>query len=178
MTTPSHYHRFSIALHWLMFLLIITAYALIESRVLFAKGSEARDLVKSLHFMLGLTVFFLVWLRLLLRLLHPAPPITPTPPLWQQRAAGLVHLLLYGFMIGMPILGWLILSGEGKAVPFYGLELPRLMADDHELAEQFEHWHEEIGEIFYFVIGAHALAALAHHYWQKDDTLRRMWRRS
>lgn len=42
----------------------------------------------------------------------------------------------------MPIAGWLILSGEGKSVPFFGLTLPHLIAPNGALAEQMEEWHE------------------------------------
>ena len=31
-----------------------------------------------------------------------------------------------------------------------------------------------VGQCRYFVIGLHALAALLHHYWWKDNTLLRM----
>jgi cytochrome b561 len=34
--------------------------------------------------------------------------------------------------------------------------------------------HETIGNIGYFLVGAHALAALFHHFITRDDTLTRM----
>ena len=85
-----------------------------------------------------------------------------------------MHLALYVFMIGMPIAGWLILSGEGKPVPFFGLELPALIAKNHDLAETIEHWHKEVGEWAYYLVGLHAVAALYHHYIVKDNTVLRM----
>ncbi len=80
----SRYHTLSIALHWLMFLLLAAAYAFIELRGIYDKGSVPRETMKSLHFTLGLSVFFLVWLRLLARLVHARPPISPAPPVVQQ----------------------------------------------------------------------------------------------
>ena len=63
----ARYGRLSIALHWLMLLLIAAVYATIELKGNFAKGSEPRELLKHWHFMLGMTVFALVWLRLIAR---------------------------------------------------------------------------------------------------------------
>jgi cytochrome b561 len=77
-------------------------------------------------------------------------------------------------MIAMPVLGWLILSGEGKPIPFFGLTLPPLIGENKDLAHQIEGAHEFIGNALYFLIGFHALAALAHHYLMKDNTLVRM----
>ena len=168
------YNRWSIFLHWLMLLLFVLAYALIELRVLFDKGTPQRDLMKSLHFSVGLAIFVLVWLRLIARTLTPAPAIIPAPPAWQRAAAALVHLLLYAFMIGQPLLGWLVLSAAGKPVPFFGLTLPPLVAMDKPFAGTLEELHQTIGTFGYGLIGVHALAALVHHYVQKDNTLRRM----
>lgn len=177
MKTPEHrlaYDRGSIALHWLMAVLFVLVYAFIECRVLFEKGSMPRETLKSLHFMFGLLVFALVWLRLLLRLKHPAPPIVPAPPAWQRLAARSVQGLLYAFMIGMPLAGWLVLSAAGKPIPFFGLELPALVGPDKALAKRVVEVHETVGTFGYWLIGLHAFAALAHHYLWKDDTLARM----
>jgi superoxide oxidase len=163
-----------IALHWLIFLLIVISYASIELREFFPKGSAPREAMKSLHFMIGLTVLALAVARIAARFLSPTPRILPPPPHWQEIAARLVHLALLVFMIAMPVLGWLILSAEGDPIPFWGLELPPLIAPDKALAEQVEEIHETIGNIGYFLIGAHAAAALFHHYVVGDNTLVRM----
>ncbi len=172
--TAARYSTLSISLHWLMLLLLAAVYACIELRVLFERGSDARDAIKTWHFMLGLSVFALVWVRLIARGVGGVPAITPPLPAWQRRLSGLMHLALYGLMIGMPIGGWLILSAEGKPVPFFGLTLPPLVPPNEALAEQVEDIHETVGVAGYWLIGLHALAGLFHHYVQKDDTLRRL----
>ena len=58
------YGSLSIALHWVMLLLLIAVFATIELRGMFPKGSDPREAMKAWHFMLGLAVFGLVWLRL------------------------------------------------------------------------------------------------------------------
>ena len=61
--SDSRYSTVSIALHWLMLVLLALVYACIEFRGIFPKGSGGRTLIVESHFMLGLTVFVLVWLR-------------------------------------------------------------------------------------------------------------------
>jgi cytochrome b561 len=164
----------TIALHWFMLLLLAAVYACIELRVLWPRGSDPRELIKTWHFMLGLSVLALVFVRIAARIAGGTPPIVPAPPAWQARIGQLTHGLLYLLMIGMPIGGWLILSAEGDPVPFFGLELPALVSPDEALGKQIEEIHETVGTVGYWLIGLHALAALHHHYVQRDDTLRRM----
>jgi len=168
------YGTLSISLHWLMFLLIVGVYACMELHEFFPKGSDARAALKTWHFMLGLSVFVLVWLRLAVRLLQPTPVIVPAPAAWQQVFAKIIHWALYALMIGMPVAGWMILSAEGKPVPFYGLELPALIAKNKDTAEWIEEIHKTVGNIGYGLIALHAVAGLFHHYVQRDNTLSRM----
>ena len=172
--TPSRYGSLSIALHWLMLILIAAVYACIELKGNFPKGSDTRELLKQWHFMLGLSVFALVWLRLLARAIAPAPKIEPALPAWQAVPAKLMHAALYALMIGAPLAGWLILSAAGKPIPFFGLELPALIGPNKELAGQIKELHELAGTAGYWLIGLHAAAGLFHHYISRDNTLIRM----
>lgn len=163
-------------LHWLMALLILAAYLLIEQRGLFPRGSAERAAMVQGHFWAGISVFVLVWWRLLARRRHGAPPVTPALDRFSALAAKLGHLALYAFFIVMPLLGLATAWTDGKVlyVPFTDLAVPALLAPDKGLAHQLEDLHGTIGEIFYWVIGLHVLAALYHHWWRRDDTLRRM----
>lgn len=173
--TKTRYSSGLIALHWLMLLLIGVAYATIELKGFWPKGSAIREGMKTFHFMIGLSVLLLVVLRIGLRLgSGSAPAIVPAPPAWQLKASAALHGVLYLFMIAMPIAGWLILSAEGKAVPFWGLSLPALVGTDKGLAKSVKEVHEVVGNLGYALIGLHAVAALAHHYLMRDTTLARM----
>lgn len=170
----SRYSSLSITLHWAMVLLLIAVYACMELREYYPKGSDFREGLKMWHFMLGLTMLLLVLIRVVARVTSATPLITPDPPAWQTLVAKLTHLALYAFMIAMPIAGWVILSASGKAIPFYGLDLPALVGPSKALAGQVKELHETVATIGYFLVGLHAVAALFHHYIVKDDTLRRM----
>ena len=172
--TNQHYGTLSIALHWLMFLLIAAVYATIELRELVPKGSDPREAMKALHFMLGLSVLLLVTLRIYTKVTSATPIITPGLSPIQDLAAKLGHLALYGLMIAMPILGWLMLSAAAKPIPFFGLALPALIGENKELAKTLKEIHETIGTLGYYLIAIHVLAALYHHHIRKDNTLTRM----
>lgn len=169
---PGRYSAASILLHWAMLLLIAAVYASIELREYFPKGSDPREALKMWHFMLGLSVFALAWLRIGARLAWPAGKAEA--PGLRQLPAQLTQLGLYGLMIGMPIAGWIILSAEAKPIPFFGAQLPPLVGEDAAIAERVEEWHELGGTIGYVLIGIHAAAALLHHYLLRDGILARM----
>lgn len=170
----ARYGALTIGLHWLMLLLLIAVYATIELRGIYPKGSALHDGMKAWHFMLGLSVFSVVWIRLAARLLSPVPDVKPALSLWMTRLSSAMHLALYLFMIAMPLLGWLLLSAAGKPIPFFGFELPALIAANKAYASQIKEIHETLGTVGYFLIGLHAAAGLFHHYWVGDNTLKRI----
>jgi cytochrome b561 len=172
--TQERYGSLTIAIHWLMLLLFVAVYAIIELREIYPKGSDPREAMKMWHFMLGMLVFALVWPRLAARFSGPTPAIRPEPAGWMQLAAKLGHLALYALMIGMPLLGWLSLSAAGKPIPFFGLELPALTGANKEFAKQLKELHETIGTVGYYLIGLHVAAALYHHRIKRDNTMARM----
>jgi cytochrome b561 len=174
-STSKQYPKSAIALHWVMLFLIVSVYAAILLREYFPRGSDIRQAFKTWHFMLGLSVLSLIILRVTLRLtVWKIPSITPQPVAWQKRLGGMVHFGIYALLIAMPIGGWLILSGEGKTIPFWGLSIPPLMPPNKPLAEEIEELHEIGGKIGYALIGLHAVAGLFHHYVLKDNALFRI----
>lgn len=162
-------------MHWLMLLLMIGVYAAINLHDVAEKGSAFRAELKTWHFALGIGVLVLVGARLAARLASgPAPRIEPALSVWQQRLGEAMHLALYAFMIGMPLLGWFAISAKGDPVMFNGMQLPMLVAPDKTLYRSLKELHETIGTAGYSLIGLHAAAALFHHHAMRDNTLSRM----
>ena len=164
-------------LHWLMALMVLAVYLLIEQRGLFPRGSGGRAAMMQGHFWVGLSILLLVLWRILLRVRTTAPSITPPLPHWQAWPAKTLHVALYAFLVVMPLLGLATAWSDGKVllVPFTDVAVPALLPENRGLAHQLEDLHGSIGEFFYWVIGAHVLAALWHHLVRRDDTLRRMF---
>ena len=173
--TADRYGSAPIWMHWLMALLLIGVYVAINLHDAAPKGSAFRAEMKLWHFMLGLSVLALVIARVVVRVSSGAAPrITPPIPAWQHLMAKAMHLALYLFMLGMPILGWLAVSAKGSPITFYGFQLPLLIGPDKALYDCLKEIHALIGTAGYYLIGLHAAAALIHHYFIKDNTLGRM----
>ena len=172
----SRYAASSRWMHWIIFALIVLAYLFINLFELFPRGSTTRINILGAHFLAGLAVLLLVLPRLMLRVRNGQPPIVPAPPRWSELVGKLTHVLLYAFLLIQPILGVLTLQIGGKAVTLFGVTvLPSFVSQpDRALGHQFEDIHGTIGEIFYYVIALHILAALWHHFGRRDNTLKRM----
>lgn len=173
--SATRYSRLVRVLHWSTLLLMIAVYATAELRG-FAPDRPARIAVMQWHMAIGLLIFALVLPRIGARLSRPAPPILPPPGRFVLLAARATHIALYAFLIVQPLLGFITAQSGERAVviPLTGFTLPDLVANNHDLHEWTEDVHVILGKIFYAVIGVHALAALAHHVYFRDNTLRRM----
>lgn len=161
-----------IIVHWLTLVLLIVTYGftLVSAQAL--EGSEFRETLQHWHYVSGMLVLPAVVIRLVFRALgggrpRVSPPIDP----WLRIASSAFHALLIGLLIVLPMLGWLKLSAHGQAIPF---GLPAIWDENLEQMQRFEQLHVWIGEAGYYLIGIHAVAALAHHYILEDDTLKRM----
>ena len=170
----SRYNRLTVAIHWLTVLLFICVYVSMEFRDIFERGTLGRDLMKTSHYWFGISILLLLAVRLYARFSQPTPDIVPPQPHWQHVTAKLVHLAIYVFMLAMPVLGLLLLSADAVSLRFFSIELPALIAPDAAIAEWLEEIHELGATVGYYLIGAHAVAALFHHYVMKDNTLHRM----
>lgn len=172
--TSSNFGWLTISFHWLMLLLIVAAYATMDLKSFFPKGSPSRETMAICHYMLGLSILCFVWFRLWARFSGTQPVVEPTMPVGQALLAKAMHLALYILMISLPILGWLLLSAKGKTVPFFGTELPALLDKSQETAKWLKEMHGAIATAGYFLVGLHAAAALFHHYIKRDNTLNLM----
>jgi cytochrome b561 len=166
----------AIFFHWAVALLIVIAYAAVITKGYLPKGSAPRALSMTIHEWAGTLALLLAVPRLLWRLIKGAPASLPGQGWLVRAGSAVVHLLLYLFMFAQPILGYLTLNAGGHVLTVPGLDiaLPQFIAQDDATRRSIKDIHETLGNAFYWVIGLHALAALWHHYFRRDDTLRRM----
>lgn len=173
----ARYTRTAVSLHWAMAALIVSAFALGWVMTELAI-SPLKVKMFNWHKWLGMTVLGLAALRSIWRLTHPAPPLSPMPA-WQHVSAHALHGVLYFLMFALPLSGWAYSNATGYPIVYLGLwRLPDLVAKDKALAGQLVQVHEILGWLLVAVLVVHILAALKHHLFDKDDTLRRMarWR--
>lgn len=172
--SENRYSSVAIVLHWLIALLIIGALAVGIYMADLRTSPEKIKLI-TYHKWTGVTILGLVALRILWRLGHRPP----TLPLHMSRieiaAAHLGHFVLYILMIATPIIGWLMSSAHGRSVNWFNIiQLPDLVAKNHDLAEILEEAHEILAYTLLALVVVHVLAALKHHFMDKDGLLGRM----
>jgi cytochrome b561 len=171
--TPTRYALPSRVLHWASALLIILAW-LVGTLMEEAPRGDARATATALHYTLGLLVLSLVALRLLWRLVNPPQAPEPGTPAWQQRAGHLMHLALYGLMLLVPLAGLLDRWARGRAVTVLGWSAPLAPPFPIPGGRLWGEAHELLADLMLVAVGLHVLAALWHHFVQRDGVLRRM----
>ena len=96
-------------------------------------------------------------------------------PQAMRLAAQWTEYALYALLLAQPILGLLHTNAHGDRVNvFFVGQLPALIGQDRPLAKQLLKVHETVGLLLLGLIALHALAALYHHFWRRDDTLEAM----
>src|SRR3990167_1520285 len=174
----NRYGIVAITLHWLMAVLII---GLIILGLYMVRLPISLQKLKfyGWHKEYGLLALFLVAIRLGWRFANISPVLPDHLAKLQKLAAHAAHYLLYLLMFALPLTGWLLTSAAGLPVSFFSLfVLPDLVAPDENLRMLLILVHEYLGYALIAVICAHAAAALQHHFYHKDDILRRMLPRS
>lgn len=169
------YTKTAMTLHWLIALLIITAFSLGWVMSDMPGLSMAKLRYFSWHKWLGVTVFLLALIRIVWRAGHPAP-LAPTPlPLWQVRAAQSVHLALYALIVLIPLSGYFYSLAAGVPVVYLGLiPLPVLIEKNAALADLLKQVHGILNYTLAAMVAVHVLAALKHQFVDQDGTLLRM----
>lgn len=149
-----------VALHWLIAALVVFQL-LVNEGVSDAYDGRLDGEPTSdegwamLHVGAGLTIMALAMVRLAIRIVRGAPPLhrdKPGPLIW---LAGTTHVLLYGFILLMPLTG---------ALAWFGLI--ESAGELHELGR----W------VLIPLVLMHAAGAMAEHFYFKNDSLVRMLR--
>ena len=161
-------------LHWLTAILVVVAFVYgpggSEQRVY----SLAKEFDRQLHETLGLSVLTITLIRLTWRLSDAKPDPPPIPP-WMERLSSLFHWILYILLVVVPLTAitgaWL----EGHPLTLlYNVRIGPLLAESHELGRTIASIHTWLGDAILWVAGAHAAAALFHHFVLRDGVLRSM----
>ncbi len=167
------YGLVSILLHWVMAVLIIGLYALGSYMVDLDYDHPWYHKAPDLHRDLGVIVAALLLVRLGWRLSNPHPEIAGEP--WERVTAVWVHRLFYVMIAAITVSGYLITTADGHALPVFDwLEIPATIYGLDEQEDMAGEAHEWLANGLIALAGLHTLAALKHHFVDRDPTLRRM----
>jgi cytochrome b561 len=160
-------------LHWLMVFCIV-AMLFIGVGMVSTVMPKYLPLV-SIHKSLGIAILVLALIRLVVRLRYGAPPLPADLPEPMRLAAHLSHYALYILMIGMPLLGWSMLSAAGYPVVLYGgVRLPAILPQSDRLHTLLWNAHFYLAFLFFALILMHFAAALFHALVRRDGVFETM----
>jgi cytochrome b561 len=162
-----------IALHWLIGLAIIALLAIGLYMVGLPKGLPFKAALINFHKSLGLTVFLLVLIRIVVRVVVGRPSLPPMRA-WQRAAASITQGLLYVGMVIMPVTGYLGSSFNRYGTRFWGIALPKWGWDDKTLRDLFFTIHSVVAWLMIALIALHVVGALKHQFIDRDHLLSRM----
>ncbi len=169
--SPRH-DGFTIALHWLTALLVVVQFLLAEFWGFVPQ--PAHRLMIQAHMSFGLILAAVFALRLFWRL-RPGHTHFDDGSDLLNRAARLMHRVLYGLLTAEIPLGCLTRWTDNKALSFFGLLIPSPFGTFSKATGYYtDQIHSITAWTIIILAGAHASAALLHHYILKDDVLRRM----
>jgi cytochrome b561/polyisoprenoid-binding protein YceI len=166
--------------HWLIALLILAELPLgmVANDMAFdtAELLQRKALLFSIHKTLGVTIFFVALARIFWALTQPKPGLLNAENRIETIAADLVHWLLYGALVLVPLTGWMHHAATTGFAPIWwplGQSLPFVPKDDG-FAQMFAAIHSVSTKVLIACVALHIAGALKHHLLDKDATLRRM----
>ena len=165
----------AIALHWLMALGIFGMFGLglymVELTYYDTWYRGSIELHKNIGFLL-----LLIWMiRITWRWFNTHPDISGTA--FEKKAAHYVHLLLYCLMIALMTTGYLISTADGRGIDVFGLiEIPAMSISIENQEDIAGDIHWGLAWSLILMVTLHALAAIKHHFINKDGTLLKMIR--
>lgn len=163
-----------IAYHWLSVILIVGLYFLGDYMVDLDYYDPWYQSGPFWHRSFGLLLFALFLLRFL-NILRTGKPEAVTAAKWERLVSILVHWLFYILVVTACISGYLISSADGRGVSFFGLfDVPAVVSGVDLLEERAGSVHEYAVNTIMILGLLHGLAALKHHFLDRDDTLLRM----
>jgi len=173
--SPERYGAVSLLLHWGVALTVFAMFAVGLWMVGLNYYHPWRQVVPDLHKSIGITLFVIMLLRVLWRFISPPPPPTPNQGWFIRTAAKLGHLALYILLFAVMISGYFISTAEGDGIVVFGMiKVPALISGISGKAELAGTIHLYLAVTLVIMAVLHALAALKHHFIDRDATLVRM----
>jgi cytochrome b561 len=173
--TRSRYGWVSVGIHWLMAMVVIGMFALgIWMRQLSYYDPWYQD-GPTIHKSIGVLLFILLLARIGWRSINIRPKDDPILKKWERTTAHLTHFAMYGLMLMLMTAGYLISTADGRQIEVFNFfSVPATLHGIENQEDIAGEIHEILAWALILLAGVHALAALKHHFINRDSTLLKM----
>lgn len=169
------YGHISLLLHWLMALAVYGMFALGLWMVGLGYYDSWYHNAPEIHKSFGVLLFALLILRLIWRIISPPPGALASYTPLVRYSATAMHWLLYALLFAILISGYLISTADGQPISVFGwFNVPALFTGAGAQADLAGDMHRWLAWGVVILSLLHTLAALKHHFIDRDITLKRM----
>lgn len=177
--TSRRYGIISISLHWIFAIAVYAMFGLGLWMVTLSYYDGWYHQAPELHKSIGVLLMMGLVIRVIWRHISPPPAAPKTHSKFTRISAVAAHMTLYALLFALLISGYLISTAEGKPISVFGIfDVPATLADAGSQADIAGVIHLWLAWSVVTLSVLHGLAALKHHFIDKDDTLKRMLGRS
>jgi len=177
--TSRRYGIISISLHWIFAIAVYAMFGLGLWMVTLSYYDGWYHQAPELHKSIGVRLMMGLVIRVIWRHIAPPPAAPKTHSKFTRISAVAAHITLYALLFALLISGYLISTAEGKPISVFGIfDVPATLADAGSQADIAGVIHLWLAWSVVILSVLHGLAALKHHFIDKDDTLKRMLGRS
>lgn len=174
-SAPGAYSHFTILLHWLVTFAVYGMFALGLWMVTLGYYDGWYHQAPEIHKSIGILLFIVMIVRVLWRFISPPPPPLSSYSPLVRISAVVAHLLLYTLLFAIFISGYLISTADGDPISVFGwFTVPATLAGSGEQADLAGDIHLWLAWTVVIISVLHGLAALKHHFIDRDITLKRM----
>lgn len=168
----------AVALHWFVAITVFSLFGL----GLWMTGLDYYDswykLAPWWHKSIGVLLFFVVIFRLCWRMFTPPPVALSSHKPWEVRIAHIIHTLLYLILFVIMFSGYLISTADGRSIEVFGwFSVPSSITSIPDQADTAGLVHMVVAYSLIALSLLHAVAALKHHFIDRDNTLKRIFGR-
>ena len=173
--TADHYGLITVLVHWICALGVIALFALGIWMGELGYYDKWYRSAPHLHKSFGVVLVFLFFLRLVWRLYNPKTLALQSHKPWEKISSKITHALFYLLLFSMFASGYFITTAKGQALEVFSLlSIPSVFSGLDNLEDLAGTIHKVIAFSIIGLAVLHAIAALKHHFVDKDKTLLRM----
>lgn len=169
----TQYSKATKILHWfiaVVVLLMLTSFFLGQVQ------EKYQSTAYLIHKSMGLTVLFLMLVRIAWIFYTGRPDLPRQTPRWERYLSRGVQYSFYVLLILMPLSGWIMSTASQHSPNYFGLiQLPFPgVPINKALAKWMAHWHERFAWTLLVLAILHIAGAIKHAICDKDDVLQKM----